>query len=219
MAGKNFERNLSLFFSSEMKNIKKPHSPPLKSNNDGNGDVNGGGADDEDGWMLRSYDDFLQQSLECGSFINYKPVKTTTNMTTTTTNNRNSSRSQSGDEIKKESNEMEKLAESPTSVPDQQQLVLIKYKNKNSDGEGGRNGGGGVQKRREIHSLLFFVFFLFVTIITLSQIIVMHSQTSQSSFYQIKLMQEELKLMDASIDRMLKERHVLPMQVHKFNNL
>lgn len=200
-----------------MKNKLKPHSPPLKPNNDGNGEVNGGGgADEEDGWMLRSYDDFLQQSLECGSFINYKPVKTTTN---TTTNNRNSGRSQSGDEIKKESNEMGILAESPAVVSgqqqQQQQLVLIKYKNKNSaEGESGRNGGGGgVQKRREIHSLLFFVFFLFVTIITLSQIIVMHSQTSQSSFYQIKLMQEELKLMDASIDRMLKERHVLPMQV------
>lgn len=199
-----------------MKNKLKPNLPPLKSNNDGNGgEINGCGPDEEDGWMLRSYDDFLQQSLECGSFINYKPVKTTTNITT---NNRNSCRSQSGGEIKKESNEMGKLAESPTIVSSQQQqLVLIKYKNKNSEGEGGRTGGGGgVQKRREIHSLLFFVFFLFVTIITLSQIIVMHSQTSQSSFYQIKLMQEELKLMDASIDRMLKERHVLPMQVYTY---
>jgi hypothetical protein len=41
----------------------------------------------------------------------------------------------------------------------------------------------------------------------------MHSQKNNTNFNQIKLMQEELKLMDYSIDKMLKENHVLPMQV------
>lgn len=93
------------------------------------------------------------------------------------------------------------------------QLVLIKYKNA-ADSDSGANSlrASQLQKRREIKSLLLFVFFLFVTIITLSQILVMHSSTSSSNFNQIKLMQEELKLMDLSIDRMLKEKHVLPIQ-------
>ena len=41
----------------------------------------------------------------------------------------------------------------------------------------------------------------------------MHNQTHSSNFGQIKLMQDELKLMDATIDTMLKERRVLPMEV------
>jgi hypothetical protein len=69
------------------------------------------------------------------------------------------------------------------------------------------------QKKREFHSLIVFVFFLFITIITLSQILVMHNQTSNTNFYQIKLMQEELKLMDFSMDKMLKQNDVLPMQI------
>lgn len=91
-------------------------------------------------------------------------------------------------------------------------LMLIKYKN---DSESGVNSlrANELQKRREIHSLLLFIFFLLVTIITLSQILVMHSSTNNASFNQIKLMQEELKLMDLSIDKMLKEKHVLSIQI------
>ena len=89
-------------------------------------------------------------------------------------------------------------------------IVLIKYKSSTND-DNNPNKSNTLQRRREIHSLLIFIFFLFVTIITLSQILVMHSQTSNSNFYQIKMMQEELKLMDASIDKMLRERHVMPM--------
>ena len=100
-----------------------------------------------------------------------------------------------------------------SSQVDPSQLVLIKYK-KNVDDSGNNSlRANQLQKKREIHSLLIFIFFLFITIITLSQILVMHSQTNKSNFYQIRLMQEELKLMDQSIDRMLKEKNVLPMQV------
>ncbi|CAF1039187.1 unnamed protein product, partial [Brachionus calyciflorus] len=126
---------------------------------------------------LRAYDDFVQQSVEIGSYLSYKS--------------------------KKQTNKPD---------DDDNKLVLIKYK---SDAESGVNSlrANQLQKRREIHSLLLFIFFLFVTIITLSQILVMHSSTNNSSFHQIKLMQEELKLMDLSIDKMLKENHVIPMQI------
>lgn len=94
-----------------------------------------------------------------------------------------------------------------------QNHLLIKYA-KTNDGQGhGSSAGDDMQKKREIYSLFLFVFFLFVTIITLSQILVMHNQSHSSNFGQIKLMQEELKLMDATIDTMLKENRVLPMQV------
>jgi hypothetical protein len=99
------------------------------------------------------------------------------------------------------------------STTNSDNIVLIKYKTTTTNDDAGPNSNKSntLQRRREIHSLLIFIFFLFVTIITLSQILVMHSQTSNSNFYQIKMMQEELKLMDASIDKMLKERHVMPM--------
>lgn len=92
--------------------------------------------------------------------------------------------------------------------------MLIKYKNA-PDSESGVNSlrASELQKRREIHSLLLFIFFLLVTIITLSQILVMHSSTNNANLNQIKLMQEELKLMDLSIDKMLKEKHVLSIQI------
>lgn len=157
-----------------------------------------GEEEEEERCQLRSYKDFLQKSLAENGCVEYKPVK--------------------------ESNEtVEATSKKKTSL-------LFDTDHKSSNGETSSNGGGdklvlikykskvdgsklNLQKKREIHSLLFFIFFLFVTVITLSQIIVMHTQTSQSNFYQIKLMQEELKLMDASIDRMLKEKHVLPVQV------
>jgi hypothetical protein len=101
-----------------------------------------------------------------------------------------------------------------TILNDKTQIVLIKYKQTDDDDNSiGAYKNNQKKKRREIHSLLLFIFFLFVTVITLSQILVMHSGTNNSNFYQIKLMQEELKLMDQSIDKMLKERHVIPMQV------
>ena len=84
---------------------------------------------------------------------------------------------------------------------------LIRYQTSKKDDT------GPVQKKREFHSMIVFLFFLFITIITLSQILVMHNQTSNTNFHQIKLMQEELKLMDFSIDKMLKQNDVLPMQI------
>jgi hypothetical protein len=92
-------------------------------------------------------------------------------------------------------------------------LVLIKYKQSLEESSYNSLRASQLQKKREVQSLLLFIFFLFITIITLSQILVMHSHTNNSNFHQVKLMQEELKLMDASIDKMLKEKHVLPIQV------
>lgn len=169
-----------------------------------------------DDWLRRSYDDFLQQSVECGSFINFNPPAVAKVAVTPEkfakllpplTNSKNVDLPISK-ENEEEVEEGEEKKKKDGNENDKDKLVLIKYKSRQSD-----DPRHSLQKRREFHSLLLFVFFLFVTIITLSQIIVMHSQTSQSNFYQIKLMQEELKLMDASIDRMLKEKHVLPMQV------
>lgn len=142
-----------------------------------------------------SYDKYLQATLDSN---NNKLVKLTnsTNSTTGLFDNDCSSSSSCG------------------NSGNTNDIVLIKYKNTVSDETGTGSSlakANSVQKRREIHSLLIFIFFLFVTIITLSQILVMHSQTNNSNFYQIKLMQEELKLMDASIDKMLKEKHVTPM--------
>lgn len=165
-------------------------------------------SEESEGSQLRSYEDFLQQSVETSSLINYKPVKkskikASNNEAAKCSTNNSSSSSDN------RASECTETAAAAVASDGTSQLVLIKYKSKTD----GADGSMPANRKREIHSLLFFVFFLFVTIITLSQIIVMHSQTSQSNFYQIKLMQEELKLMDASIDRMLKERHVLPINV------
>lgn len=158
-----------------------------------------GEEEEEERCQLRSYKDFLQKS-ENGC-VEYKPVKESSNEQTVEQVTAKKKTSMLFDTENNSSN-----GES-SSNGGGDKLVLIKYKSK-VDGS-----KLNLQKKREIHSLLFFIFFLFVTVITLSQIIVMHTQTSQSNFYQIKLMQEELKLMDASIDRMLKEKHVLPVQV------
>ena len=105
-----------------------------------------------------------------------------------------------------------------SSTPNNNEFVLVKYKRDNESSDSFYKQIKSikitqVQKRREMHSLLLFIFFLFVTIITLSQILVMHSQTNGTNFYQIKLMQEDLKQMDTSIDKMVNEKHVLPMNV------
>ena len=107
-------------------------------------------------------------------------------------------------------------------------LVLIKYKQSWSSSSAQStadlcqqspsslpsSSSSRLQKRREVHYLLLFVLFLFIAIITLSQILVMHSRsaTNSNNFKQIKLMQEELKLMDVSIDKMLKEKNVTPIR-------
>lgn len=41
----------------------------------------------------------------------------------------------------------------------------------------------------------------------------MHSQSTGTNFHQIKLLQDELKLMDYSIDKMLMEKNIIPMSV------
>jgi hypothetical protein len=87
---------------------------------------------------------------------------------------------------------------------------LIRYQQSTSDYVTGING----QKNTEIHFFLLILFFLFVTIITITQIIIMHSaNTSNADYNQLKAIQEELKIMDTSIDEMLKEKYVLPMQM------
>ncbi len=100
-------------------------------------------------------------------------------------------------------------------VPSTESPLLIKYKKSTEDEQAtiSNEKFNGQKKKREVYSLFIFVFFLFVTIITLSQILVVHNQTHSSNFVQIKQMQDELKLMDATIDTMLKENQVLPMQV------
>lgn len=115
-----------------------------------------------------------------------------------------------------------------TSSTNSGPVLLIKYK-KSDDKSNGANtdsgNAGGVtqdgsdtpgshfQKKREVYSIFLFVFFLFVTVLTLSQILVFHNRIHSSNFGQIKLMQDELKLMDATIDTMLREKKVIPMQV------
>jgi hypothetical protein len=171
-------------------------------------------SNDSESSQVRSYDDFIQQSVEIGSFLNFNT-------------NSNSKTNKPSTDIKKSSliemddmsssdvcnNNSNSNASGSSSSGNNAQLVLIKYKKLTDDPTMNSLRANQLQKRREIHSLLLFIFFLFVTIITLSQILVMHSQTNNSNFYQIKLMQEELKLMDASIDKMLKEKHVLPMHI------
>jgi hypothetical protein len=111
------------------------------------------------------------------------------------------------------SNSKNSKAATTSSTSSSSDLVLIKYKQSHEESSYNSLRTSQLQKKREVQSLLLFIFFLFITIITLSQILVMHSQTNNSNFHQVKLMQEELKLMDLSIDRMLKEKHVLPIQV------
>ncbi len=100
--------------------------------------------------------------------------------------------------------------------PSTESLNLIKYKKKteeNTPNGSGNENPNNQQKKREIYSVFIFVFFLFVIIITLSQILVLHNQTHHSNFFQIKIIQDELKLMDRTMDEMLNKKKVLPMQV------
>ena len=145
-----------------------------------------------------NYDIFFNQSVQIGSFLNFN--NKSCNLTT-----------------KKKYRSLVKTC--TNNIVNKNEFVLVKYKRISSQSyddshliQISPSKINQVQKRREMHSLLLFIFFLFVTIITLSQILVMHSQSNGTNFYQIKLMQEELKLMDSSIDKMVNERHVLPMQ-------
>lgn len=163
--------------------------------------------------IARSYDDFIQQSVEVGSFLNFN-TNTSYFKKVNTSNSSNTNLKYSA-QVNEDDDDIESSSTTTftNSYNKNDKLVLIKYKKSPDDNTYDSLRANQLQKRREIHSLLLFIFFLFVTIITLSQILVMHSQTNNSNFYQIKLMQEELKLMDISIDKMLKEKHVLPMQV------
>jgi hypothetical protein len=145
-------------------------------------------SNDSESSQVRSYDDFIQQSVEIGSFLNFNT-------------NSNSKTNKPSTDIKKSSliemddmsssdvcnNNSNSNASGSSSSSNNAQLVLIKYKKLTDDPTMNSLRANQLQKRREIHSLLLFIFFLFVTIITLSQILVMHSQTNNSNFYQIKL--------------------------------
>ena len=65
--------------------------------------------------------------------------------------------------------------------------------------------------RHEIYTILVLLLLIFVTIITISQIIVVHYQNNNAEFSQIKQMQDELRLMDRSIDHMLREKDIYPV--------
>jgi hypothetical protein len=67
----------------------------------------------------------------------------------------------------------------------------------------------------DVHYFFIFLFFLFVAVITFTQLIIMHGmgKTNSSTYDQMKAMHEELKQMDLSIDKMIKEEHVLPMHM------
>jgi hypothetical protein len=150
-------------------------------------------------------DDFLEKSIEIGSFINFN------NLNSITSKNLNMHHFIN-------TGETNKLLSSQQVLENINNMVLVKYKKKdemieNSKCQLVQLKTNNLHKKREMHSLLLFIFFLFVTIITLSQILVMHSQSNSTNFYQIKMMQEELKQMDASIDKMLREKNFLPMNL------
>jgi hypothetical protein len=151
------------------------------------------------------YDDLLEKSIEIGSFLNFN------NLNSISSKNLNMHHFINTGETKK-------LLSSQQVLENINNMVLVKYKKKdemieNSECQLVQLKTNNLQKKREMHSLLLFIFFLFVTIITLSQILVMHSQSNSTNFYQIKIMQEELKQMDASIDKMLREKKFLPMNL------
>jgi hypothetical protein len=92
------------------------------------------------------------------------------------------------------------------------ELVLIKYSKSINENDADKNTEqpkSPNQKKRNVGTVILLIFFIFVAIITIAQILVMHGQTLANNFYQIKIMQEELKLMDISMDRMLKEDNIL----------
>ncbi|CAF0846364.1 unnamed protein product [Adineta ricciae] len=64
---------------------------------------------------------------------------------------------------------------------------------------------------RDIPPILILLFFLFLIIITLSQILVVHTSRYGANFSSMQKIQEELKQMDESMEAMLRE-NVLPIE-------
>ena len=64
--------------------------------------------------------------------------------------------------------------------------------------------------RRDIPPILVLLFFLFLIIITLSQILVVHTSRYGANFSAMQKIQEELKLMDYSMEELLRD-NVLPI--------
>ena len=64
--------------------------------------------------------------------------------------------------------------------------------------------------RRDIPPILILLFFLFLIVITLSQILVVHTSRYGTNFSTMQKLQEELKLMDESMEVLLRD-NVLPI--------
>ena len=64
--------------------------------------------------------------------------------------------------------------------------------------------------RRDIPPILILLFFLFLIVITLSQILVVHTSRYGANFSTMQKIQEELKQMDESMEVLLRD-HVLPI--------
>jgi hypothetical protein len=64
--------------------------------------------------------------------------------------------------------------------------------------------------RRDIPPILILLFFLFLIVITLSQILVVHTSRYGANFSTMQKIQEELKLMDDSMEALLRD-NVLPI--------
>lgn len=65
--------------------------------------------------------------------------------------------------------------------------------------------------RRDIPPILILLFFLLLIIITLSQILVVHTSRYGSNFSTMQKIQEELKVMDESMEALLRD-NVLPIE-------
>ena len=65
--------------------------------------------------------------------------------------------------------------------------------------------------RRDIPPILILLFFLFLIVITLSQILVVHTSRYGTNFSAMQKLQEELKLMDESMEVLLRD-NVLPIE-------
>jgi len=68
--------------------------------------------------------------------------------------------------------------------------------------------------RRDIPPILILLFFLFLIVITLSQILVVHTSRYGANFSNMQKVQEELKQMDESMEALLRD-HVLPIDKWK----
>jgi hypothetical protein len=64
--------------------------------------------------------------------------------------------------------------------------------------------------RRDIPPILILLFFLFLIVITLSQILVVHTSRYGANFSTMQKIQEELRLMDDSMESLLRD-NVLPI--------